>query len=497
MKVKTKSEFFQAVKKSQLLSPRERVEAREAAQGISDPETVARQLVEAGRLTRWQAGQLLAGKTRLSLGKYRLLKVSGRGGMGIVFKAEQPDVKRVVAIKVLHRSLLSKPRAVSRFLREMRLAAALNHPNLVVAFDADQMRDTYFLVMEYVSGKSLKHYSLKHGRLPVAWSCECIRQAALGLAHVHERGLVHRDVKPSNLLVLRDSFSRIPRIKILDVGLSRFVSETEEEGGLTRAGQILGTMDYMAPEQVKDARTADIRADIYSLGATLYQLLIGSPPLAGKTMMQTYLARMTQEPPSISSLRAGTPAALDSIVSRMLDRDPEKRYHAPSEVAAALAAVLSGEPGVDMDLRSGPDPTARAMRIESSADLDSVDLASASAIETDSSLLTFLDQLSQDETENVPPIVLTTDTPLPQGHRNAAPLWSGLIHSARRWLRSVLPNNRHDAEPEPPARSAAAKRSGKSPARRGKARKTRRRSKAAPPKNNSTGTPPDLPVARG
>src|SRR3990172_2359075 len=212
------------------------------------------------------------------LKKNQLLRVCGGGGVGVVFKAEQPEV-RTVAIKVLHRSLLSKPRAVSRFMREMRLAAVLNHPNLVVAYDADQIRETRYLVMEYVAGKSLKYYSQKQGRLPISWSCECIRQAALGLAHVHERGLVHRDVKPSNLLVISDSLSKRPRIKILDVGLSRFVSEADEDDGLTKAGQILGTMDYMAPEQIKDARTADIRADIYSLGTTLFQLLTGSPPL--------------------------------------------------------------------------------------------------------------------------------------------------------------------------------------------------------------------------
>ena len=159
MKVKSKGEFFQALTKSKLLSASERVKARESARGISEPEAVARLLVESGQLTRWQAGQLLAGRTKLFLGRYKLLKICGRGGMGVVFKGEQPGVNRPVAIKLLHKSLLSKPRAVSRFQREMQLAGILNHPNIVTAYDADELNDTYFLVIEYVWGKSLKYYS--------------------------------------------------------------------------------------------------------------------------------------------------------------------------------------------------------------------------------------------------------------------------------------------------------------------------------------------------
>jgi len=447
MKVKTKKDFFQVLRKSRLLSPEERVDARAASQGISEPETIARQLVESGRLTRWQAGQILAGKTKFFLGKYKLLKVCGRGGMGVVFKAEQPEV-RTVAIKVLHRSLLSKPRAVSRFMREMRLAAVLNHPNLVVAYDADQIRETRYLVMEYVAGKSLKYYSQKQGRLPISWSCECIRQAALGLAHVHERGLVHRDVKPSNLLVISDSLSKRPRIKILDVGLSRFVSEADEDDGLTKAGQILGTMDYMAPEQIKDARTADIRADIYSLGATLFQLLTGSPPLVGKSLMQTYMARMTQAAPLVSGFRPGISAQLDAVVARMLEREPDGRYHTPAEVAADLADVLSSGTS-EADARSGRgssgDSTLRGFRYESSADDDSSQLDGFQASNTDASFLAFLDQLSsQDELSRdeavEPPPVLVAETPAPNGALNIRRShWEDFVSSARRWLRSFFP----------------------------------------------------------
>lgn len=437
MKIKTKGEFFQALKASKLLSPEERVETRDAARGVSDPEAVARMLVDSGKLTRWQAGQLMSGRTKLYLGRYKLLKICGRGGMGVVFKAEQPGVGRTVAIKVLHRSMLAKPRAVARFQREMQLAAALNHPNIVVAFDADKIKDNYFLVMEYVSGKSLKYYSQKHGRLPIAWSIECVRQAALGMMHIHEVGLVHRDIKPSNIIVVNDSFSKSPRVKILDVGLSRFASENETQNvELTNDGQILGTMDYMAPEQVQDARTADIRADIYGLGATLFQLLTGSPPLVGKTLMQTYLARMGQEVPSVSGIRAGVPPALDAIVKRMLHRDPEQRYQKPSDVVEALDVLLSGVSLRNPDDEVSREHSARSVRIESSVDFDTTH--SSASIEyqgdSDSSCLGFLDQVSLDQSLDESD---ETHETAPRGHLEkfrAGTRSHSLMGSIRRWI---------------------------------------------------------------
>ena len=341
MSVSSKADFFRLLKKSRLLTAQQRVEAKRLCQGIQDS-SVADVLVQHNFLTPWQAAQLLRGRTRFHLGKYKLLKFRGRGAMGIVFKAENPDLNRTVAVKILSNSLLGNSRSVSRFLREIRSAAALNHPNLVVAYDADEVGSTYCLVMEYVSGRSLKALCQERGRLPVLWSCECARQAALALQHVHDRGLVHRDVKPSNLLVsVRPPENRM-QIKLLDVGLARFVSEVEQDGGLTRDGQIVGTGDYMAPEQVAKAKVADIRADIYGLGVTLFQLVAGVIPQAGGTLLQTYMNRLQSDPPLLSTQVPQIPPGLDSIVAKMLKRAPQERYQTPDDVASDLAAILAG-----------------------------------------------------------------------------------------------------------------------------------------------------------
>ncbi len=344
MSVSTKGDFFRLLKRSELLSAEERVEAKRICQGLADASQVANALVKHKLLTEWQSAQLLLGRTQFYLGKYKLLKFRGRGAMGIVFKAQHPDFDRSVAIKVLPKSIVDRPRSVARFLREIRSTAVLNHPNLVVAYDADVIDGTYCLIMEYVTGRSLKMLCEEFGRLPPRWACDCMRQAALALQHIHDCGLVHRDVKPSNLLVTTIPPDLRPVVKLLDIGLARFVSEAEEEGGLTRAGQIVGTGNYMAPEQVTDARKADIRADIYGLGVTFFELLTGAPPLTGQTLVQTYMNRLRGEAPRLSTLCPEVPRGLDAVVAKMLKRDPADRYQAPAALAADLAAILEGSP---------------------------------------------------------------------------------------------------------------------------------------------------------
>jgi serine/threonine protein kinase len=344
MSVSTKGEFFRLLKRSDLLSAEDRVEAKHACQGLGDARQVAAALVQRNLITEWQAAQLLLGRSQFHLGKYRLLKFRGRGAMGIVFKAQHPDFDRCVAIKVLPKSIVDRPRSVARFLREIRSTAALNHPNVVVAYDADKIDGTYCLVMEYVTGRSLKMLLQQFGRLPPRWACDCVRQAALALQHVHDCGLVHRDIKPSNVMVTTIPPDERPIVKLLDIGLARFVSEAEEDQALTRAGQIVGTGNYMAPEQVTDARKADIRADIYGLGVTFFEMLTGTCPLAGQTLVQTYMNRLRNEPPRVSTLCPNVPRGLDTLMAKMLKREVGERYQSPAELAADLAAILDGSP---------------------------------------------------------------------------------------------------------------------------------------------------------
>jgi serine/threonine protein kinase len=192
--------------------------------------------------------------------RYRVLRRLGEGGMGVVYQAEHRLMERLVAVKVISRALLGNPEAVERFNREVRAAARLDHPNIVKAYDAEQAGDLQLLAMEYVEGRSLADVLAKKGPLPVAYACQCVRQAALGLQHAHEKGMVHRDLKPHNLMLTTRGV-----VKILDFGLAKLASERRSRDGLTLENAVMGTPGYMAPEQAQDTRGADIRADIYAL----------------------------------------------------------------------------------------------------------------------------------------------------------------------------------------------------------------------------------------
>jgi serine/threonine protein kinase len=267
--------------------------------------------------------------------RYRVLEVLGKGGMGCVYKAEHRVMERLVALKVISRSLTDNPTAIERFHLEVKAAARLAHPNIVVAHDAEQAGDTHFLVMEYVEGLSLDRVVRKHGRLPPLHACEYMRQAALGLQHAFEKGMVHRDIKPQNLMLgPRNS------IKILDFGLARFVSESNQGRGLTALGVLMGTPDFIAPEQAIDSRQADIRADIYSLGCTLYYLLTGAPPFPEGTSVQKVIAHLEAAPRPVTSFRADVPQTMIEILERMLAKKPALRYQTPLEVAKELGSIL-------------------------------------------------------------------------------------------------------------------------------------------------------------
>jgi WD40 repeat protein len=264
--------------------------------------------------------------------RYRILGPLGAGGMGTVFKAEHRLMERVVALKVLRKGLIDRPDAVERFRQEVKAAARLSHPNIVAAFDADRAGDVHFLVMEFVEGESLDRLLRRRGPLPVALACHLAREAARGLQHAGERGMVHRDVKPANLMRTPDG-----GVKILDFGLARFASESLSGEGLTPTGAVVGTPDYVAPEQALDPRRADVRADVYGLGCTLYQLLTGQPPFTGGTALQVLIAHRESPPRPITELRPDVPPELARIVDRMLAKDPARRYQTPAEVVEALA----------------------------------------------------------------------------------------------------------------------------------------------------------------
>ena len=264
--------------------------------------------------------------------RYRVLRELGRGGMGVVYQARQTVMDRQVVIKVISRSLLDRPDALERFRREVRAAAQLSHPNIVTAYDAEQAGDLHLLVMEFVPGQSLAEVLVKKGPLPVAHACHYARQAALGLQHAFERGMVHRDIKPANLMLTPKG-----QVKILDFGLAKMASERGPGKGLTSLHAYMGTPEYSAPEQAADAHSADIRADIYSLGCTLYCLLAGHPPFHGETDIQIILAHLQQEPVPLPELRPDVPATLWAVVARMLGKSAAQRYQRPVEVARALA----------------------------------------------------------------------------------------------------------------------------------------------------------------
>jgi RND family efflux transporter MFP subunit len=300
--------------------------------------------------------------------RYRLIELLGAGGMGAVFKAEHLLLKRTVAVKVINRALFADPAVTGRFGREMEAAGKLTHPNIVHAYDAEGVGDTHFLAMEYVEGVSLAKLAAQRGPLPVAEACCYVRQAALGLQHAHERGMVHRDIKPQNLMVTPDG-----QVKILDFGLARFVLETAPASALratadatafapgdtpaeplTQAGTVMGTPAYIAPEQARDPHTADIRADIYSLGCTFYDLLTGRPPFPEGTARRKVTDHLETAPRSLCELRADVPRELAGVVDRMLAKDPARRYQTPAEVAAALAPWAR-----EMTIGEGPSPEAR------------------------------------------------------------------------------------------------------------------------------------------
>jgi serine/threonine protein kinase/FixJ family two-component response regulator len=336
--------FLQNLTDSGLLSEQEIDRSLEALPGVRalDAEAIAEHFIAAGKLTPFQAAAVIERRfEELVIGNYQVLDRLGAGGMGTVYKARHRRMKRVVALKVLSRRVGQSERFVQRFQREVEAVARLSHPNIVMAHDADEAEIGHFLVMEFVNGRDLATQVQQHGPLPLREAVECIAQAARGLGYAHGQGIIHRDIKPANLL--RDVNGAV---KVADLGLARFNEKSgqlpEEMSALTQAGTIMGTVDYMSPEQALGLTTIDHRTDIYSLGCTLHYLLLGRPPYQGPSMMATLLQHREGPIPSLGAARGEVPPALEQVFRRMAAKKPEERFASMAEVVGALETLALG-----------------------------------------------------------------------------------------------------------------------------------------------------------
>jgi len=311
-----------------------------------DPQTLAKELTRRGLLTPFQVKEIYKGRAKeLTIGSYQLTDLLGEGGMGRVFKAKHMRLGRDVALKVIRKEKLANPVAVSRFRQEIHAAAQLSHPNVVMAFDAEEAEGGGLcLSMEYVEGTDLTKLVRANGPMPIPMACDAIRQAAIGLQHAFERGLVHRDVKPSNLLLT-------PRgqVKVLDLGLA-LLQEPSYAGGevanrVTQDGFVLGTPDFLAPEQAQNPTGVDIRADVYALGATLYYLVTARVPYEGANPTEKLLKHVTEPPPSLRKYLPDAPPQLDALIGWIMAKRPDDRPQTPMQVAMALLPFCPPQSG--------------------------------------------------------------------------------------------------------------------------------------------------------
>lgn len=418
-------EFIDHVVASGLMDRDEVTRALEGLPPTEKAKTVARHLVEAGKLTQFQARKLLGGRTEgFIIRQYRVVDELGRGGMGQVYKAVHQTMGRFVAIKMLAAELTKTEKARELFHREVRAAARLHHPNIVTAYDADHLGERFFLVMEFVDGPNLSQLVKERGPLPIDQACEYVRQAAVGLEYAHQMGLIHRDVKPSNLLVQQGPAG--PQVKILDFGLA-LVTASETASGdsvIGASNTVMGTPDYVSPEQARDQYKVDPRSDLYSLGCTFYYLLTGEPPFPGGSGLEKLVRHGSEPPVAIRTKRADIPEEIAAIVHRLLAKNPKWRHQTAGELAAELVAVggrkadWSAPPrpaspaGSDLELELEPDRGPR--RPSSGTDpFEDADLDAPSATTVSTAMMS------------------TRETPYPrrrpQGRRKRQLLWPWIV----------------------------------------------------------------------
>jgi class 3 adenylate cyclase/predicted ATPase/tRNA A-37 threonylcarbamoyl transferase component Bud32 len=339
-------ELLDSLKESKLLSEEDVQRAKTVSSSSVDAPSFAQSLVVSGVLTSYQMEAVSNRKfERLRIGNYDVLDRLGAGGMGTVYKARHRRMKRIVALKLLSDTLAQDDNFVRRFQREVEVVARLSHTNIVMAYDADEDNAGPFLVMECVDGDDLAALVQNNGPLDVPVAIDCILQAARGMDYAHTQGIIHRDIKPANLL--RDVMGIV---KVSDLGVARLniMEGATEASGITQAGGIVGSAHYMSPEQAIDSTSIDHRADIYSLGATLYFLLVGRPPYQANTMMAALLQHREAPIPSLADARKDVPLALDTVFRRMVAKAPVDRYQSMAEVVGALETVEASRIGATM-----------------------------------------------------------------------------------------------------------------------------------------------------
>jgi len=357
-------EFLRVTRASGLVDSDRLDEAISPWKGVTGPvpEACIQAIIDKGLLTTWQLEQLRKGKHKgFVLGKYKLLRLLGQGGMSSVYLAEHMTLHNKVAIKVLPVKRVDQTSYLARFEREAHASARLNHPHIARAFDLDTSGSIHFIVMEYIDGTDLYARVKQEGKLPVREAADFIRQAALGLHYAHEEGLVHRDIKPANLMV-----DKRGHVKILDLGL--VLANDDEDAALTKEHdeKVLGTADYLSPEQARDSHKADPRSDIYSLGCTLYYLLVGKAPFAKGSLAERIRAHMNEPAPNLLDARPDVPAAIVELYFRMMEKHPDARQQTAQEVADSLASWLTATAAAAG--RQRPEPLRRPSLRRTAAD---------------------------------------------------------------------------------------------------------------------------------
>lgn len=395
MGISSSGMLMDALRQHALLSPDQLTQLPNLAQGrCGDARLFAKSLLQKGWLSVYQVNQLLAGNGQdLLIGPYHVLDKLGQGGLSSVFKGKHRDTGNLVAVKIIKPEVFASPEGRQQFLQEVEAMARLDHPNIVQFCDADQFKHTFYFAMEYVDGTDMGKVVRLCGALPVHEACDYIRQAALGLQHAYERNLIHRDIKPVNLFLTHASLESHgaasavfatrhelttathgakatmqmkPIIKILDWGLASLRNPKGQGNGQTDevARNVVGTADYLSPEQARNANAVDIRSDIYSLGCTLYFLLTGQAPFPDGSLMQKIMQHQQGEPRPISEFRSDVPVGLLAILKRMLAKKPEDRFQTPASVGLALLPFTRRTP----TLSSGTLPVLKGMLPAPNAD---------------------------------------------------------------------------------------------------------------------------------